>query len=71
MSGDMRALLERGAQLGEAKAMQKRRAIADAAAALPGVRASISGEEVILEGRGLLDRWLRDASLRNIGRAGL
>lgn len=62
--------MERAARLGEVRAEVKRRAIADEAEALPGVRATIEGESVVLEGRRLLDRWLRDASLRNIGRVG-
>lgn len=67
-AGRLRALLERAEQIGEAKAAHMRRSIADEAAALPGIRAHVEGEDVILEGRGLLERWLRDASLRNIGR---
>lgn len=67
----MRGALEKAVRLGEARAERHRRAIADEADALPGVRASVEGEAVVLEGRGLLDRWLRDASLRNIGRAGI
>lgn len=67
----MRGAAEKAARLGEARAEFKRRAIADEADALPGVRASVEDEAVVLEGRGLLDRWLRDASLRNIGRAGI
>lgn len=62
--------MERAARLGEARAEIRRRGIADEAEALPGVRASVEGEAVVLEGRRLLDRWLRDASLRNLGRAG-
>ena len=67
----MRGAAEKAARLGEARAEFKRRAIADEADALPGVHASVEDEAVVLEGRGLLDRWLRDASLRNIGRAGI
>jgi hypothetical protein len=66
----MRGAVERAARLGEVRAEVKRRTIADEAEALPGVRASVEGEAVVLEGRKLLDRWLRDASLRNIGRVG-
>lgn len=68
MSGGMSGAMERADRLGEARAERHRRAIADEADALPGVHASVEGVVVILEGRGLLDRWLRDASLRNIGR---
>ena len=66
----MRGAVERAARLGEVRAEVKRRTSADEAEALPGVRASVEGEAVVLEGRKLLDRWLRDASLRNIGRVG-
>ena len=66
----MRGAVERAARLGEARAEVKRHAIADEAEAMPGVRATIEGEAVVLEGRRLLDRWLRDASLRTIGRVG-
>ena len=66
----MRGAVERAARLGEVRAEVKRHAIADEAEAMPGVRATIEGEAVVLEGRRLLDRWLRDASLRTIGRVG-
>lgn len=57
-----------GARLAQARVERKRQAIAGEAEALPGVSAHVEGDAVVLEGRGLLDRWLRDASLRNIGR---
>jgi len=57
-----------GARLARARVESKRQAIAGEADALPGVSAQVEGDAVVLEGRGLLDRWLRDASLRNIGR---
>tara|TARA_R110000782_G_scaffold117364_4_gene207687 strand:- start:1812 stop:2039 length:228 start_codon:yes stop_codon:yes gene_type:complete len=57
-----------GARLARARVERKRREVADEADALPGVSAHVEGDAVVLEGRGLLDRWLRDASLRNIGR---
>jgi hypothetical protein len=63
-------VLRRGAAAGEARAARRRSAIAAEADAFPGVSARIEGDEVVLEGRGLLDRWLRDASVRSIGRAG-
>lgn len=67
MSG-LDGLLPRAAQVGERHAERKRRAIMRQADSLPGVSAHTDGEDVILEGRGLLDRWIREASLRNIGR---
>lgn len=63
--------MRRGAAAAEARARRRREQIAAEAEALPGVSAHVEGDEVVLEGRGLLDRWLRDASLRNIGRSGL
>jgi hypothetical protein len=33
-----------------------------------GVRAHVEGDTVVLEGRHLLDRWIRDARLRDVGR---
>ncbi len=66
MSGGMEA----AARLGEARAERRRAAIADEADALPGVRARVEGDAVVLEGRRLLDRWLRSATFRNIGRVG-
>lgn len=65
------AMVERAAAAGEARAARRRQAIAEEADALGGVRARVEGEAVVIEGRGLLDRWIRDANLRNIGRAGL
>lgn len=35
---------------------------------LPGVRASVSGDEVEVTGQGLLRRWLEDSRLRFAGR---
>lgn len=58
------------ARAAEARAGRRRREIAAEAEALGGIAARIEGERVMLEGRGLLDRWIRDASLRNIGRMG-
>lgn len=63
-------VLRRGAAAGEARAAGRRSEIVAEADALRGVSAHVEGDEVVLEGRGLLDRWLRDASLRNIGRTG-
>jgi len=61
-------VLRRGAVAGEALADRRRSGIAAEVEALRGVSAHVEVDEVVLEGRGLLDRWLRDASLRNIGR---
>lgn len=62
---------ERAARAGEARAAALRQALAGEAAALGGIVARVEGEEVVLEGRGLLDRWIRDARLRDIGRTEL
>ncbi len=63
-------LTARAERLGAVRAERQRRVIAEEAAALGGITARVEGEDVVLEGRGLLDRWLRDASIRNIGRTG-
>lgn len=62
------ALMSRADRHADARALRKRRSIAEEAGALPGVSAYVAGDDVILEGRGLLDRWIREASLRHIGR---
>ncbi|MGE4429138.1 MAG: hypothetical protein AB7E05_00185 [Sphingobium sp.] len=61
---------DRAERAGEARAARVRLALAEEAQALDGIRASIDGGDVRLEGRGLLDRWIRDAGLRNLGRNG-
>lgn len=61
-------LLSRARRHALARAGERRAAIAARAETLPGVRAGIEGEAVILEGRGLLERWLRDAEIRDVGR---
>jgi len=66
----MSGAIERIRRAGEQRAELRRREIAGAAGALGGIAVSIEGEQVVLEGRGLLDRWIREASLRNIGRIG-
>ncbi len=70
-TGALDKMLPKARRAVEAKAQQQREAIVEAAAAMPGVTVHIEDERVVLEGRGLLDRWLRDASLRNIGRLDL
>ncbi len=66
----MSGLIERANRAGERRAELRRREIATEAEALGGIAVVIEGEQVVLEGRGLLDRWLREASIRNIGRMG-
>ena len=68
MSGTLEAARRLGVAAAQARVERKRQAIAEEADALPGVSAHVEGEAVVLEGRGLLDRWIRDAGLRNIGR---
>lgn len=58
---------QRVAQRAELRAARKRDAIVRAAEDL-GIGARAEGDTVVLEGRWLLARWLRDARLRNIGR---
>jgi hypothetical protein len=66
----LEAAARRGMYIAQAQVERKRREIADEADALPGLNAHVEGEDIVIEGRGLLERWIRDASLRNIGRAG-
>lgn len=61
-------LMGRAQRHAEARAALRRRSISEEAGGLPGISAYVEGDDVILEGRGLLDRWIRDASLRHIGR---
>ena len=71
MSGTGRALdalLARAERAGAARAARRCEAVATEAEALPGIVARIEEEDVVLEGRGLLERWLRDAGLRMLGR---
>lgn len=65
----MSGVVDRAKRAGARRAELRRREIAAEAGAM-GISASIEGELVVLEGRGLLDRWIREASLRNIGRLG-
>lgn len=67
----MSATGERAARAGDARAAALRQALVGEAEALGGIVARVEGEAVVLEGRGLLDRWIRDARLRDIGRTGL
>lgn len=67
MTGGLRSIPQRVTQRAEARAQGKRDAIARAAEDL-GIGASVEGERVVLEGRGLLTRWLHDARIRDIGR---
>lgn len=56
-------------RLVEARAEQRRQAVADAMLAA-GVDAQVEGEVVRLSGRGLLRRWMSDIGLREAGRGG-
>lgn len=61
------ALRERARLLAGDRAATRRGELALAAERdFPGLAARIEGEAVIIEGRGLLDRWLREANLRAI-----
>ncbi len=62
------SLMSRADRHAEMRAARRRRSISLEAGGLPGVSAYVEGDDVILEGRGLLDRWISDASLRNLGR---
>ena len=64
----MSRVMDRAASAADARAAQRRDEIAQEASALPGISARIEDEDVVLEGRGLLERWIRDASIRYIGR---
>jgi len=59
----------RGVAVAGRRADRMRKAVVARAEAM-GVDAAIVGEDVTLSGRGLLDRWLRDAVFRDVGRAG-
>lgn len=65
-----RSILSHADRAGAGHADRIRAEIAHKAGQMPGVNAWVEDEMVVMEGRGLLDRWLRDANLRNIGRAG-
>lgn len=63
----MRSVPQRIVQRAQALAQSRREAVARAAEGL-GIAARIEGEQVVMEGRGLIVRWLRDARLGDIGR---
>jgi hypothetical protein len=66
-----RALEARGRVLGDHAAARRRAAIARAVAGeAPGVAVSVEGDDVVLEGRGLMRRWLGDLALRNAAGGG-
>jgi|GEM_PF-3197879 len=69
MSG-LAAVKRTGARLAEQQVEARRHEMVREAEALQDISARIEGEDVVFEGRGLLDRWIRDASIRNIGRTG-
>ncbi|MDX3910325.1 MAG: hypothetical protein QHC67_10955 [Sphingobium sp.] len=66
----MKGLVERGVALGERAAARRREMVLAEARAVPGVTASVEGEDVVIEGRALLGRWVEDVRLRYIGRGG-
>lgn len=66
MTGGLGSIPQRVAQRAELRAAGRRDAIIRAAEDL-GIGARAEGDTVVLEGRGLLARWLHDARLRNIG----
>jgi hypothetical protein len=57
-------------RLVEARADQRRAAVADAMLAAGVEEARVEGEAVRLSGRGLLRRWTSDLGLREAGRGG-
>ncbi|MGK2911825.1 MAG: hypothetical protein ACSLE1_18775 [Sphingobium sp.] len=64
MRGDgLKRVLERGVALGERVAARRRERVLAEARELPGVSAAIVGEDVVIEGRALLGRWVEDARL--------
>jgi hypothetical protein len=59
-----------GRSIGERRAARRRAAIVRAIDDdFTGVTTRIEGDAVVLEGRGLEARWMRDARLRDVGRA--
>lgn len=66
----MKRVSKRGLALGERAAALRREAVLADAREVPGISASITGDDVVIEGRALLDRWVDDARLLYIGRGG-
>lgn len=64
----MRAMEERARAIGARAAGRRRDAMLPAAEDVPGIGAHVEGDTVVIEGRALLDRWVRDARLRYLGR---
>ncbi|MGV3769586.1 MAG: hypothetical protein ACO1NM_06110 [Sphingobium phenoxybenzoativorans] len=66
-----RMLEARGRALCVRAAARRRAAIARAVAQeAPGVAAMVEGDDVVLEGRGLMRRWLGDLGLRDAAGGG-
>lgn len=66
-----RMLEARGRVIGERMAARRRAAIARAVAGeAPGVAATVEGDDVVLEGRGLMRRWMGDLALRDAAGGG-
>lgn len=61
-------LLMRGQRIAREAAERRRERIVAEAGDMPGVTASVEGEAVVLEGRGLMRRWASDLAFREIGR---
>jgi len=60
-----RAMEARGRMLGAAAAVRRREAIARAVGEeAPGVVVTVQGDDVVLEGRGLMRSWMADLALR-------
>ncbi|MPT49099.1 MAG: hypothetical protein E2598_11900 [Sphingobium sp.] len=70
MTPRMNGRTEAAERAGAAQAMQVRESLAERARTFGGISATVDGDAVVLEGRGLLERWLKDADLRAIGRTG-
>lgn len=61
------AMIARARERVEALAERRRAGIANAARDA-GIDAEVDGEAVRLSGRGLMERWMTDARLRDLGR---
>ena len=64
----MSGIVQKAGRIADARAARWRQTIAAEAEAMGGITAEVERDRVVIEGRGLLDRWIRDAALRNIGR---